>query len=253
VKLSVTVITRNEAENIVRALESAAWADEIIVVDSESTDETAALAKRFTDRVIVRPWPGYIEQKNFAASLASHDWIFSLDADERVTPALAQEIRKTIGGAPSAAAYRMPRVTNHLGKWIRTTDWYPDYQLRLYDRRRAQWTGQLVHEGIAVDGRVGLLKSELEHFPFRNSAEHLDTINRYTTYAAQQMYENGRRAGLWQMVVHPPFAFLRNYIAKGGIRDGAAGFQISSMNAYYVFLKFAKLRELERRQKSPEP
>jgi len=159
VKLSVTVITRNEAENIVRALESAAWADEIIVVDSESTDETAALAKRFTDRVIVRPWPGYIEQKNFAASLASHDWVFSLDADERVTPGLAQEIRKTIGGTPPAAAYRMPRVTNHLGKWIRTTDWYPDYQLRLYDRRRAQWTGQLVHEGVAVDGRVGLLKS----------------------------------------------------------------------------------------------
>jgi len=254
VKLSVTVITRNEAENIVRALESVRWADEIIVVDSESTDDTVSLAKRFTDRVVVRPWPGYIEQKNFAASLASHEWIFSLDADERVTPALAEEIRKTLSLAP-AAAYRMPRVTNHLGKWIRTTDWYPDYQLRLYDRRRARWSGQLVHEGITVDGPIGVLKNELEHFPFRNSADHLDTINRYTTYAAQQMYDSGRRAGLLHMVLHPPFAFLRNYIAKGGIRDGAVGFQISSMNAYYVFLKFAKLRELERRHKtlSPEP
>ena len=126
---------RTKRRTSARALESVAWADEIIVVDSESTDDTVAIARRFTDRVIVRPWPGYVAQKNHAASLATHDWILSLDADERVTPALAEEIQATLAQTPAHAAFRMPRVTWHLGRWIRTTDWYPDHQMRLYDRR----------------------------------------------------------------------------------------------------------------------
>ena len=154
-KLSVTVITRNEALDIGEALMSVAWADELIVVDSESTDDTAAVARQHTDRVIVREWPGYVAQKNYAASIASHDWILSLDADERVTPELAAEIRSTLGGPPSDRGYRIPRVTWHLGRWIRTTDWYPDYQLRLYDRRAAEWTGRYVHEAMSVRGPVG--------------------------------------------------------------------------------------------------
>jgi (heptosyl)LPS beta-1,4-glucosyltransferase len=249
-KLSVTVITRDEARNIAAALESVAWADEIVVVDSASTDDTVAIARRFTDRVVVREWPGYIAQKNHAAALASHEWIFSLDADERATPALAEEIRGLMAGEPEGAAYRIPRVTWHLGRWIRSTDWYPDHQVRLYDRRRARWTGQYVHEAVEVDGRLGELRHDLQHFPFRDIADHVDTINRYTTYAAQQMYESGRRASLPQVVGHPPLAFLRNYIAKGGIRDGAPGLVISAMNAYYVYLKFAKLWELSRVQGS---
>jgi glycosyltransferase involved in cell wall biosynthesis len=247
-KLSVTIITRDEAGPVVAALESVSWADELIVVDSMSTDETVQLARQFTPRVVVREWPGYVLQKNYAASLASHDWILSLDADELVTPALAEEIRATLAGVPGCAAYRMPRVAWHLGRWIRTTDWYPDYQLRLYDRRLARWTGQYVHEAVTVDGRVGALRHELQHFPFRGIAEHLDTINRYTTDAARQMHESGGRAGLIQLAGHPPLAFLRNYIAKGGIRDGATGLVISAMNAYYVFLKFAKLWEIGRQE-----
>jgi glycosyltransferase involved in cell wall biosynthesis len=243
--LSVTVITRNEAANIAAALESVAWADEIIVVDSQSTDDTAAIARRYTDRVFVREWPGYIAQKNYAASQASHDWILSLDADERVTPALADEIRRVLGGEPDASAYRMPRVTWHLGRWVRTTDWYPDYQTRLYDRRAAEWTGQYVHEAVTVRGRTGQLQGELQHYAYRDIADHLETIDRYTTLAARQMHEAGRRAGAFDVVGHPPLAFLRNYIAKGGIRDGVAGFTISALNAYYVLLKFAKLWELE--------
>jgi glycosyltransferase involved in cell wall biosynthesis len=243
-KLSVTVITKNEAANITAALESVRWADEIVVVDSESTDETVALARTRTDRVVVRPWSGYVAQKNFAASLASHDWVLSLDADERVTPALAQEIQATLA-SPAHQAYRMPRVTWHLGRWIRTTDWYPDDQLRLYDRRRGRWTGQYVHEAVTVDGSVGRLRGEIEHFAYRDISEHLETIDRYTTYAARQMKESGRHAGLLQIAGHPPLAFLRNYIARGGIRDGVPGLIISSLNAYYVFLKFAKLRELQ--------
>ena len=245
-KLSVTVITKNEAADIDAALASVAWADQIVVVDSRSTDDTVAIARRHTDRVVVREWPGYIEQKNYAASIASHDWILSLDADERVTPALAIEIKSVMAGAPRAAAFRIPRVTWHLGRWIRTTDWYPDYQLRLYDRRSAQWTGKYVHEAVTVRGEIGQLRGELQHYAYRDIADHLETIDRYTTLAARQMHEAGRRAGVLDLVFHPFFAFLRNYVLRGGFRDGAIGFTISRMNAYYVFLKFAKLRELER-------
>jgi glycosyltransferase involved in cell wall biosynthesis len=246
-KLSVTVITKNEATGIGAALASVAFADEIIVVDSHSTDETVAIARQFTDRVFLRDWPGYIDQKNYAAAQAAHDWILSLDADERVTPALADEIQAALAGEPSHQAYRIPRVTWHFGRWIRTTDWYPDYQLRLYDRRTAQWTGKYVHEAVTVRGSVGRLRHELEHYAYRNIADHLETMDRYTTYAAKQMFESGRRAGLLQVAGHPPLAFLRNYIARGGFRDGVAGLTISAMNSYYVFLKFAKLWELEQK------
>ena len=252
-KVSVTVITRNEAADIAATLASVAWADEIVVVDSESTDETVAIARRFTDRVIVRPWAGYVDQKNFAASAASHDWIFSLDADERVPPELADEIRAAMTGAPSDAAYRMPRVTWHLGRWVRSTDWYPDYQTRLYDRRAAEWTGRYVHEAVAVRGTLGSLRHELQHYAYRDIADHLETIDRYTGYAARQMYESGRRASLVQIAGHPPLAFLRNYILRGGIRDGGPGLIISAMNAYYVFLKFAKLWELQQTDRLRAP
>lgn len=244
-KVSVTVITKNESANLGAALESVSWADEIVVVDSESTDDTLSIARRFTNRVTTRAWPGYGAQKNHAASLATHDWILSLDADERATPELAAEIKALLATTPSQLAFRIPRVTWHLGRWIRTTDWYPDYQTRLYDRRAARWTGQYVHESVSVDGAVGQLTGELQHHPYRDIADHLETIGRYTTYAARQMRDNGRHAGPLQMAAHPPLAFLRNYVLRGGFRDGVPGFIISTLNAYYVFLKFAKLRELQ--------
>jgi glycosyltransferase involved in cell wall biosynthesis len=244
--LSVTIITKNEEAHIGAALSSVAWAKELIVVDSHSSDRTVAIAREHTDRVIVRDWPGYVDQKNYAASIASHDWILSLDADERVTPDLTSEMRSLLVVPPSDSAFKMPRVTRHLGRWIRTTDWYPDYQVRLYDRRRANWTGKYVHEAVAVRGTTGRLRGELQHYAYRDIADHLETIDRYTTYAAQQMREVGKRAGLLQLAGHPPLAFLRNYVAHGGIRDGAPGFIISALNAYYVFLKFAKLWELDR-------
>lgn len=245
-KVSVTIITHDEAANIADALASVAWADEIVVVDAHSTDGTAEIARAATPRVFVRDWPGYIEQKNFAAAQASHDWVFSMDADERVTPELAAEIRTTLEN-PVHAAYRIPRVTWYLGQWIRGTDWYPDYQTRLYDRRLAQWTGRYVHEAVTVNGSVGHLRCDLRHFAYRDMSDHLDTIDRYTTLAAQQMFEAGRRASAWQLVLHSPLAFLRNYIVKGGFRFGAAGLIVSAMNAHYVFLKYAKLWHLQSR------
>jgi glycosyltransferase involved in cell wall biosynthesis len=245
-KLTVTVITRNESANILAALDSVAWADERIVVDSGSTDDTAALARQRTDHVFVREWPGYSAQKNFAAGQASHDWVLSLDADERVTPGLADEIRALLGDEPRGRGYLIPRVSFYLGKWIRTTDWYPDHQLRLYDRRVAAFAGE-VHEGVRVQGDVGRLRAELQHFPYRDIAHHLQTIDRYTTLAARQMQAQGRTVGPAGMAARPLGAFLRNYLVRGGWRDGGVGLVVSILNSYYVFLKFAKLWESGRK------
>jgi (heptosyl)LPS beta-1,4-glucosyltransferase len=245
-KVSVTIITRNEAGHIAAALETVSWADEIVLIDAQSTDETVTIARRFTDRVIVRDWPGYSAQKNHAAELAGHDWILSLDADERVSPALASEIRNVLREAPIAGGYRMPRVSHYLGRWLRSTDWYPDYQLRLYNRRVARWEGRHVHESVRVDGSTGTLRGELLHYPYRDISHHLQTIDRYSTLAAQQFHEAGRRASVADLAIRPPLAFLRNYLVRRGFRDGGPGLLVSLLNSYYVLMKFAKLWELGR-------
>ena len=245
-KCSVTIITLNEAEHIGAAIDSVTWADEIVVVDCGSADATTEIARAKGATVVHRNWSGWIDQKNFAAERAANDWIFSLDADERVPPPLAGEIRELLSGEPPMRGYRVPRVTFHLGRWIRTTDFYPDYQTRLYDRRAARWRGKYVHESVAVDGPVGRFRHDLEHYSFRDLRDHLDRVNRYTTLAARQMHESGRRAGLVDLVIHPPAAFLRNYLLRLGILDGTPGLIISVVNSYSVFLKFAKLWELGR-------
>jgi glycosyltransferase involved in cell wall biosynthesis len=247
VKLTVTVITRNEAGNIDAALSSVSWADEIIVVDAESTDGTADIARRYTPHVDVRPWPGYSAQKNYAASRASNDWILSLDADERVTPELAGEIRTVLAAGAQARGYRMPRLTWYLGRWIRSTDWYPDYQLRLYDRRAGRWNGRRVHESVQLEGTAGRLRHPLRHYAYRDISHHLATIDRYTTLAAEQWASEGRGASLAGIALHPPLAFLRNYVLRRGFADGAPGLLVSALNSYYVFLKLAKLWELQGR------
>jgi glycosyltransferase involved in cell wall biosynthesis len=239
--VSVTIITKDEAANIEACLRSVSWADERIVVDCGSRDETVSLAERMGARVVRRDWPGYAAQKNVASAEAAHDWVLSIDADERVTPELAAEIRARLATPPTEAGFRIPRVTFHLGRWIRTTDWYPDPQLRLYDRRRARWQARRVHESVAADGPVGRLSSELQHYAYRDIAHHHATMDRYTTLAADELFDAGRRAGLLDLVVHPPAAFLRNYVLRRGVLDGAPGLIISAMNAHYVFLKFAKL------------
>lgn len=254
-KVSVTIITLDEAEHIGAAIDSVKWADEIIVVDSRSSDATADIARDAGARVVVRDWPGYVEQKNYASTLAAHDWILSLDADERVPAALADEIRRTLQTTPDVKAFRMRRVAFHLGRWIRTTDFYPDYQTRLYDRRSARWQGRHVHESVVADGQVGVLNHELQHYSFRDLRDQIDRVNHYTTLSARQMFEQGRRSGALRLLVHPPAAFLRNYVLRRGFMDGAAGLIISLINSYSVFLKFAKLWELQRdpAAHSPKP
>jgi glycosyltransferase involved in cell wall biosynthesis len=244
-RVSVTIITLNEAEHIADAIDSAAWADEVIVVDSGSTDETVAIAERKGARVSTRPWNGYVDQKNHAATLAANDWILSLDADERVTPALAEEIRALLSRGPDARGYRISRVTWYLGRWIRGTDWFPDFQLRLYDRRAGRWSERSVHESFELNERPRKLRGELEHYAYRDINHHLSKINQYTTMAAQDWVAHGRRTNALELLIHPPVAFLRNYVLRAGFRAGAAGLVISIINSYYVFLKLAKLWEMQ--------
>ena len=244
-KISVTIITLNEAEHIGPAIDSVAWADEVVVIDAGSRDDTCEIARRKGARVEIRAWAGWVDQKNHAHSRAAHDWILSLDADERVTPALAGEIRALLATEPARRGYRIPRVTFHLGRWIRSTDFYPDYQTRLYDRRAARWEGEYVHESVAVDSRPGTLRHEIQHYSFDDLSDQLARINAYSSLSARQMYERGRRSGPFALMIHPAAAFFRNFVLRRGFVDGTAGLLISIMNAYAVFVKLAKLWELE--------
>jgi len=258
-KLTVTVITHNEAHHIRAALESVVWADELIVVDSRSTDGTADIAREFTPLVEVRDWAGYGQQKNYAALRASNDWILSIDADERITPELADAIRALMRSGPVAPGYRLSRVTHYLGQWIRSTDWYPDLHLRLYDRRAARWSERKVHESVELHGgarggrRLPVAPGELLHYPYRDISEHLQKIDRYTTLAAEQWSAEGRRGTSLQAFIYPRLAFFRNYLLRRGFRDGQAGLLVSLLNSYYVFLKYAKLLELQRGLQSASP
>jgi len=247
---SVTIITHNEAAQIGAAIASISWADEIVVVDSGSTDGTAEIARDRGARVERREWPGYAVQKNHAAALCRNDWIFSLDADERVSPGLGEALKAWQATEPGARGYRVARASCYLGRWIRTTDWYPDWQLRLYDRRAGGWRVARVHESVEVDGRPGRLPGEILHYPYANVGEHVARIDAYATLAALEMRDRGRSASAAALLGYPAAAFLRNYVLRGGIRDGRAGLTVSLLNSYYVLLKFVKLLELERQGKT---
>lgn len=241
-RVSAIVITLNEAARLEAALESVRWCDEIVVVDSGSTDGTVEIARRFTDRVISREWPGYAAQKEWASSQAANDWILSVDADERVNAELAAEIRAVLADEPREAAFKMPRMTRHFGKWLRTTDAYPDYQVRLYDRRRAHWKPLDVHESVAADGPVGTLRNDLLHEGDDSVDARKEKLRHYAQLSAREMHRRGRRGGIVSMLLHPPAAFVRSYVLRRGFMDGAAGFRVSALQAYYVYMKFSYLR-----------
>lgn len=246
-KITATIITFNEEHNIEKAMDSLSWADEIVVVDSESTDRTVEIARQFTDRVFIRQWPGYSAQKNFASEQAVNDWIFSLDADERVSPALADQIKRlALGDASAPAAFEMPRLTSYLGRWIKHSGWYPDYKRRLYDRRRASWRGDYVHETLKVDGRVDRLTGKLLHYTVRDASEHHLRMNRYTTLAAEQLSSQGKIVSLSSLLLSPTVVFLRAYIFKLGFLDGIPGLAIARFAAHYEFLKNLKVWENDR-------
>jgi len=242
VKISATIITLNEERNLPRAIESLRCADEIVVMDSGSIDRTVEIAQKLGARVIEGPWPGYANQKNRAAEEATHDWILSLDADESLSEALEGEIWQLKKNGPQCDAYTMPRMAQYLGRWIRHSGWYPDRKIRLYDRRKARWVGAFVHESVKVDGTVGHFESNLLHFTCNSLSEHLKTMDRYTTLAAEQMLSQGEKVTWARLVLEPPWTFFRTYVVKLGFLDGVEGLAIANMAAVYNFLKYAKAR-----------
>jgi glycosyltransferase involved in cell wall biosynthesis len=245
VPLSAVLIALDEERTIGEALRSVAFCEEIVLVDAGSSDATRELAAQAGARVIVNtPWPGFVAQRNLAVRAARHDWVLALDADERISPGLRAEIEALRAGGYAAAGYRMPRVAFYLGRSIRGTDWYPDWQVRLFDRTRAAWTGDLVHESVAVRGRIGKLRGELEHYPYADISDHLRKIDSYTTLWARQAHAAGRRSSVPQLMAGTAWAFVRNYVLKRGFLLGSAGLLVSMLNSHYTFVKLAKLREL---------
>ncbi len=241
-KISAAIITLNEERNLPRLLESLTCVDEIVVVDSGSTDRTKEIAERYGARVIAHDWPGYAAQKNFAAAQAANDWILSLDADEALTENLQAEILQLKEKEPQVVGFRFPRLAQYLGRWIFHSGWYPDSKIRLYDRRRGRWVGDYVHESVTVDGPVAELAGPLNHFTCNSLDEHRRTLERYTSLAAQELRARGERAGIARLVLSPPATFLRSYILKLGFLDGYPGFLIAVMAARYVFKKYSKTR-----------
>lgn len=243
-KLTATIITLNEERNIARAIESLRCCDEILIVDSGSADRTTELAEKLGARVIDANWRGYAAQKNWAAEQASHDWVLSLDADEALSEALEGEIWQIKKNGPEFDAYTMPRLAQYLGRWILHSGWYPDRKVRLYDRRRAKWVGNYVHESVEVEGNVGHLKSNILHFTCSSLSEHLKTMDRYTTLAAQELAARRVTVPLSRMLLAPWWTFLKTYVVQRGFLDGAEGLAIAYMAAFYTFLKYSKARNM---------
>jgi glycosyltransferase involved in cell wall biosynthesis len=244
--LSVIIITHNEEKNIEACLQSVVWAREIIVVDSQSTDRTVELAKKFTKKIFVKEWMGYAGAKNFALDNAISEWILWLDADEMVTPELASEIKSIVHhNANDYTGFEVARRAYFLGKWIKHCGWYPGYVMRLFKREDVRFDDSRVHEKVNIIGTIGRLKHDLLHYTDDTLYHYLEKFNRYTTLAAQDMKQSGKRFSLYDIIVRPPFLFFKMYILRRGFLDGMHGFILSILSANYVFVKYAKLREAE--------
>ena len=246
--LSLVVITRDAAKDLEACLASAPFASESVVVDAGSRDDTVEIARRCRARVLEEPWRGFGPQKNFAVAAAKHDWVLCLDADERATPALERAIRAVFApGVPAAPAYAVARRNRFLGRWLTHGEGYPDWNVRLFDRRRARWSDDPVHEHVVAQGPVVRLDGDLLHASAESIDEYVAKQNRYTTLQAEAMHARGEHAGLGRLALSPLARFLRFYVVKLGFLDGAAGFAHISIGAFASFLKYAKLRALNAR------
>jgi glycosyltransferase involved in cell wall biosynthesis len=241
-KISATIITHNEERNLPRAIESLRCADEILVVDSGSSDRTIEIAEKYGAKIIDSPWPGYAKQKNLAAERAENDWILSLDADESLSEALEAEIWHIKKNGAQFDAYTMPRQARYLGRWIKHSGWYPDRKIRLYHRAKATWAGEFVHESVRVEGSLGHLEGNLLHFTCDSLSEHMKTMDRYTTLAAEQLVASKQKVTWGRLIFEPPWTFFNTYVLKAGFLDGVEGLAIANMAALYNFLKYAKAR-----------
>ena len=241
--VTVTVITLNASQHIRQCLESVRWADEIVIVDSGSTDDTLTIARTFTDRIVHHDWAGYGPQKQFAVSQAQHDWILSLDADESLTPELAENTRRLLQEGPSLYAYQLRRCNQFMGHWLRHGEGYPDLVLRLFDRRHACWSDDVVHEKIIYNGHVGELAGDLLHRSENGIAAYIDKQNRYSSLQAEKLYGQGVRASVAQLLFSPTLRFIKFYFIRCGFLDGLPGLVHISIGCFNSFIKYAKLRE----------
>ncbi len=247
-RVSAVLITRNEEANLPACLDSLKWVDEIVVVDSASTDRTREIARDAGANVFDHTdWPGFGPQKNRAIAQATGDWVLSIDADERVSPELAAEIRRVVATADAANGYALPRLSSYCGRYMRHSGWWPDYVPRLFRRGRARFSDDLVHERLIVEGPVGRLEGLLRHESFASLEQVLDKVNRYSTLSAQQMAVAGRRGGVGTAVLHGLGAFMRTYVLKAGFLDGREGFMLAVSNAEGAYYKYLKLMLLQRR------
>lgn len=244
-QITLVIITLNEEINLARCLEAAqSVADEIVIVDSFSTDGTEAIALSYGARFIQRSWMGFAQTKNFANGLATHDWILSLDADEVLDEVMCRHIHQIKEQPkPDHQAYELRRLPNYCGHWIRHSGWNPDRKIRLFNRNTARWVGEYVHETLQVDAgmSVGRLDGICYHYTFRTIQEHVATINRYSELAKDDLKRRGKKATLFHLIVKPWAEFMRSYVLKGGFRDGYQGLIVSVMNAYDKFIRYAKL------------
>jgi glycosyltransferase involved in cell wall biosynthesis len=243
-KITATIITLNEERNVARAIESLRCADEILIVDSGSADRTVEVAHNLGARVIEANWRGYSAQKNWAAEQASYDWVLSLDADEALSEALDSEILALKKAGPRCDAYTMPRLARYLGRWILHSGWYPDRKIRLYHRARAHFVGDFVHESVELEGHAGRLENNLLHFTCDSLVEHVKTVDRYTTLAAQELAARRVKIPYWRLLADPPWTFLKTFFFERGFLDGPEGLMIANMAAFYSFLKYSKARNM---------
>ena len=246
--LSAVLITRNAAAVLEPCLDSLAFADEVVVVDSASSDSTVELATRKGARVVQKEWLGFGRQKQFAVEQAQHDWVLCLDADERVSPELAASIAAALA-APVAPVYRMPRRNRFLGKWLSHGEGYPDWSPRLFNRMSARWSDDLVHEKVLYAVTPGTLRGDLLHDSYDDLTAYLERQNRYTTLAARQAYELGRSAGVAHLLLSPVVRFIKFYILRLGFLDGLPGLLHISIGCMNSYVKYAKLIELRRADK----
>ncbi|MBI2933664.1 MAG: glycosyltransferase family 2 protein [Planctomycetes bacterium] len=242
-KISAVVICGNEERNIGDCLDTVKWCDEIVVVDSLSADRTVEIARRYTDRVIQRPWPGYVAQKQFALEQAGGDWILSLDADERCTPELRDAIRRTLPEADGIAGFEVKRHVYYLGRWIDHGGWYPDWKLRVVRRGRARWTGVDPHDMLVADGPVRRLDADLVHYTYRDFAHQIRIVNHFSDVITDEWVKQGRRFSLLDALFHPPAKFFECYVWKLGFLDGWPGFVIAVASAFYTFARQVKMWE----------
>lgn len=244
--ISACIIAMDEEDRIAECLASLDFCDEKLVVDSHSRDATREVAARHGARVIERDWPGHVAQKEFTIRAATHDWVLCVDADERISPELRAEILALQGaGFPGHAGWRFPRLSSYLGEWMRHGGWYPDLQLRLFDRRRGRWGGNNPHDKVLLDGAPGTLRGNLLHHPYRSFGEHLRTIDKYTTIMAEGLHARGQRANLFDLTLRPATRFVRSYVFKLGFLLGWRGLVNAYLSAHYGRLKYMKLYTLQ--------